>query len=151
MRTHDQLGGLIWIILAVSLCIGSIKLKLGGFRNPGPGFLPFLTGIVLGILGIILIFSRISKEIAKDEKLTRKGRNLLIPFLTLLISFAYVLLFEPLGFLPATFLFLFFLFKLSEPKKWLKPLILSLSVVILSYLIFSVWLQCQFPRGMFRF
>jgi hypothetical protein len=31
------------------------------------------------------------------------------------------------------------------------PLVLSLFTVILSYLIFSVWLRCQFPRGIFNF
>jgi len=160
MKKHDLLGGLIWLILGIGLCIESIKLKLisGGFHIPGPGFMPFLAGVLLGILGFILIFSSASKGLRKDEEvkdekilMKKDWKNFLIPFLNLLILFAYVLLLEPLGFLFSTFLFLFFLFKLSEPKKWLMPLVLSVSTVILSYLIFSVWLQCQFPRGIFRF
>jgi hypothetical protein len=56
-----------------------------------------------------------------------------------------------LGFLLATFFFLFALFKFVEPKKWLMPFSLSLTSVILSHLVFNVWLRCQFPRGILRF
>ena len=155
MKKYGRLGSLIWVVLGVGLCIGSIRLKLGGIHNPGPGFLPFLTGMLLGIFGLILAFSGSSKDPREDEveiKDTLSMKNLkknLKPLSTLLILFAYILLIEPLGFLLASFLFLFSLFKLSEPRKWLKPLVISLCAVILSYLIIYVWLRCQFPRGIF--
>jgi putative tricarboxylic transport membrane protein len=69
----------------------------------------------------------------------------------MVILFGYIVLLEPLGFLLTTFLCLLPLFKLSEPERWVRPLVLSCSIAILSYLVFSVWLQCQLPKGLLRF
>lgn len=158
MKKRARLDGLVWLILGIFMCIGAIKLKLGDFHTPGPGFLPFLSGALLGIFGLILTFStffvRIGNgEEAKDEEASViwNWKKLINPFLTLLILFVYLLLLEPLGFILTTFICLLFLFKLSEPKRWLTPFILSVSTSIVSYLLFSVWLQCQFPRGLIKF
>jgi len=157
MKKRVRVGGLIWLVLGISICIGSVKLKFGSFHTPGPGFLPFITGAMLGIFGLILTFSsafeRLREGEAKDEKSLLKWdwKLFLNPLLTVFILFSYVFLLDLLGFLLTTFVFLLLLFKLSAPEKWLSPLILSVSATILSYLIFSVWLQCQFPRGLIKF
>jgi putative tricarboxylic transport membrane protein len=150
----DFISGFMWLVLGIGLCIGSIELNLGGLRHPGPGLLPFLSGAVLVLLGLVLMFSSISKgteeEEVKVDEISLKGSWKKI-FFTILALLGYIVLFEYLGFFFTTFFFLFFLFKFTESKKWLMPLVLSLFTVILSYLIFSVWLRCQFPRGIFNF
>ena len=158
MKKCGRLDGLVWVVLGILMCIGAIKLKLGTFRTPGPGFLPFLSGALLGIFGLILTFPTTFAKLgerkeAKSEEpsVVWNWKKLINPFLVLLILFVYILLLEPLGFVFTTFICMLFLFKLSEPRKWLKPLILSVSTSILSYLVFSVWLQCQFPRGPIKF
>jgi len=117
--------------------------------------MPFLSGALLGLFGLILMFSDISKalgekgEVKFKEVLVKENwRKILFTFSTLV---GYIILFEPLGFFITTFLFFFFLFKLTETKKWLMPLIFSGGAVILSYLIFSVWLKCSLPRGILKF
>ena len=158
MKKFGRLDGLVWIVLGILMCVGAIKLKLGNFHTPGPGFLPFLSGALLGIFGLVLIFqtafARLGEgEEAKNEKssVAWEWKKIVNPFLALFILFVYILILEPLGFIIATFIGMLFLFKLSEPKKWLKPLILSVSTSLLSYLLFSVWLRCQFPRGLIKF
>jgi putative tricarboxylic transport membrane protein len=155
MRKYDRVGGLIWFLLGAGLCIGSIKLKLGDFHRPGPGFMPFISGTFLLLLGLILTFSAVAKETAGKDELggrelwTKKNwKNI---FFTLLVLFSYLLLFNLLGFILSTFLFFFFLFKLNAPKKWLMPLAFSGIAVFLSHLIFSAWLGCPFPRGILNF
>lgn len=141
------------------MCIVSIKLNLGSLHEPGTGFMPFLSGALLGLFGLILIFSSTSrglgeKEYLKDKKIQvekpvkKSWKNVMF---VLIILFCYPLLLDTLGFYLTTFLFLFFLFKFQERKRWLMPLIFSISVVILSYLIFELSLNCRFPRGIFRF
>ncbi len=158
MKKNVRIDGLVWVVLGVLMCIGAIKLKLGSFGTPGPGFLPFLSGVLLGIFGLILSFptpfARLGeKREAKNEEpsVAWNWNKLINPFLALIILFIYILLLEFLGFIFTTFICMLLLFKLSEPKKWLKPLILSASTSILSYLVFSVWLQCQFPKGPIKF
>jgi hypothetical protein len=63
----------------------------------------------------------------------------------------YVLLLEILGFIIVTFLFTFFLFKITAPKKWAMPLILSGCTVLASYFILCVLLKNVFPRGILGF
>jgi putative tricarboxylic transport membrane protein len=158
MKKHDCVTGLVWFALGIGICIGSIKLKLGNLNTPGPGFLPFLSGASLGLFGLILTF--LATRAGLEERENVKGQKNLVnwdwkrvinPLITLFILVVYVLALEPLGFLLTTFICLLLLFKLPEPKEWLMPLVLSFSATAFSYLLFSVWLQCQFPKGLIRF
>lgn len=150
MRERYKVSGLIWLILGIGMCVGAVKLKLGDLHKPGPGLVPFLSGVALGVSGLILRFSTISEELRGEEVKVKKiwvegyWRNLIF---ILLILFGYTLLLEPLGFLLTAFLSLFFLFKLLHPKKYMMPFVYSGATVVLSYLLFSVWLRVQFPRG----
>lgn len=154
MKKSEIICSFIWVALGITQCIESIRLRLGDFRKPGPGFLPFISGILLGLFGLILIVI-LSKTIGEDEK--PKGEMLWVKdnskklLLTLLALFVYAMVLETLGFLIATFIFLFFLFKLTEPKRWAMPVVLSGVTVILSYLVFCVWLKSSFPVGVLRF
>lgn len=139
--------GLIWLFLGIGLCIGAIKLKLGGIHKPGAGLMPFLSGALLGLLGLILMFFPISNQLGKNGRVKVNWKL----FLVLLISFSYLILLKPLGFLLTTFLFLFFLFEITEPKKWVMSLVFSGVAAILGYLVFLVWLGGQFPRGILGF
>jgi len=153
MEKYNRVEGWLWLVLGSGICIGAIRLNLGSLHYPGPGFIPFLTGAFLGVFGLILGFSKISNGF--EEEITRKkiwakgsGKNILLPLLAL---FGYVLLLDLLGFLITTFLFLLLLFKLTEPKRRFIPLALAGSTAVLSYFLFCVWLQCQFPKGAFKF
>jgi putative tricarboxylic transport membrane protein len=157
MKKKDRLGGLFWLVLGVALCIESAALGLGQFRQPGAGFLPFLSGVLMALLGLSLTLSNLSKGSEQDQEV--KGNKIWeieywkgfgVPLLCLAALLSYILLLNVLGFILTTFLWLFFLFKIGDPKRWLIPLILAVSTVVISYLMFGVWLQLQLPRGMFR-
>jgi putative tricarboxylic transport membrane protein len=155
MKKFDLLGGLIWVIVGISFCAGSVDLKFGSLKKPGPGFLPFLSGVFLGLLGAILLLSSVLNRLEEEKELNGEKiwviENWKMFLFTLLALFGYVLLLDLLGFLITTFIFLFFLFKITEPKKWLLPVFFSGVTVILSYLFFHIWLNVQFPKGIFKF
>ena len=158
MKKYLRADGLIWVLIGIGICFGSINLKLGNFHTPGAGFLPFLAGVLLAIFGLILMISTLFAEANGEKKRENLGhvagrqqRRFLNPLLTVAILFGYILVLEPLGFLLTTFVCLLLLFKLSEPKKWVMPAILSACTAVLSYLIFSVWLQSQLPKGLLKF
>jgi putative tricarboxylic transport membrane protein len=148
MRKIDRFGGMFWLGLGIVISALSSRLGLGNLHKPGPGFAPLLAGAILTLLGLILTLSTYSKQFV-DEKtisiLVKKGRK--DSFLALSALLGYILLLEPLGFLTTTFIFLVVLFKIKEKKRWVIPLVLSLSTVVVSYLIFSVWLRLEFPKG----
>jgi len=146
MRRWDQIIGLIWLALGIGITIEAIHLGLGELRFPGIGFMAFLIGISLGFSGFILTVFKTVKGKREDDKIWagQNWKNVVIPLITLLI---YIALLETLGFLIATFLLIFLLFKITTSKRWFSPLLTSLIVVLLSYLLFFVWLKIPLPKG----
>jgi putative tricarboxylic transport membrane protein len=148
-KRTDQIGGLLWIGIGIALCLGSLRLGLGTLNSPEPGLFPFLTGSLLVLVGVILTVSityqRHRSKGARPEtsgiKLTHTG------VVTLILLFIYASLLGFLGFILATFLFLFGLFKIMDPRRWVTPLITSALTVTVSYLVFCVWLRINFPKG----
>ena len=145
---YDWFGGLIWMAIGIAMLIGSAKLKLGTFQKPGPGFMPFLTGCSLALLGFILSISSLKLHNGTQEisikKFLKKGVQ------SLIASIIYVFLIDSLGFIVTTFLFIFILLKIMGTRKWFTPFFISLITVGLSYLIFIFWLRINFPRGILR-
>ncbi len=56
-----------------------------------------------------------------------------------------------LGYLISTFLLLTVLFWIMERASVLRPILLSACSTLLTYVIFSKWLNLQFPEGLFSF
>ena len=145
--TRDRIGGSIWLALGIYLCHEATTLNIGGLHKPGPGFTPLLAGACLIIFGLVLIFFFDSEEPGERGESNGQGgeknrKTLLISFI---IFVGYILVFERIGFSLSTFFFFFLLFKLTDPKRWVMPSVISASAVILSYLVFSVWLKTPLP------
>ena len=118
MRRYDQMSSLVWLGFAIYICIASSRLSFGSFDHPGPGFLPLLVGIFLGIFSIIA-FLQAHLSNAEDETTQpwypKERWKKLIGVLA--VMFLYALFFEILGFLVSTFLLLIFLFRFGmEPQ-----------------------------------
>lgn len=158
MKKYRGADGVIWVFLGTAICIGSVHLGLGSFGAPGAGFLPFLSGALMAVFGFVHLFCSAFSPAEGGEERADGGtaapagwKRLVNPLLVVLVLLAYILLLDQLGFLLTTFACLLALFKLSEPRKWLKPLTFSAGTALLSYLLFSVWLQCQLPKGLVTF
>jgi putative tricarboxylic transport membrane protein len=149
MRKYDRIIGLIWFVLGCGMAIEGIHLGLGKSSLPGIGFVPLLVGSSLGVCGLTLMLLVTLKGEQSDDKIW-KGQNWKNLFLSIVSLFIYAFLMERLGFLITTFFFLFFLFKMTAPKKWLGPLLTSLLVAVSCYLIFSLWLNVSLPKGVFE-
>jgi hypothetical protein len=148
-RKTEQVICLIWISLAFYVCLASLRLKFGTFKDPGPGFFPFLAGAFLGVfaiihLAIIKFLSQKKAEVDFSAVISMRFKNVIPLFISLLL---YTFLLPMLGYLLDTLLLLLFIFIFLERKKWWSALIGSLVVIGITYLIFEVWLNIQFPKG----
>jgi putative tricarboxylic transport membrane protein len=151
-REKERISALFWVVVAISICFGSVRLNLGGLHKPGPGFFPFLVGSILGILSFLL-FLQSFKRLPGDEKRPfwpNPKRSLKITYI-LIALILYALGMDYLGFLFSTLLFLGFLLKAIEPQRW--PMVLSGSILgtILFYGVFKYWLDIPFPTGILGF
>jgi putative tricarboxylic transport membrane protein len=147
MQRYDLFGGILWLIIGATFAFGSIDLKLGSLQSPGPGFMPFLTGCALALMGLILAVKEIRQHSGGQGVSFRKfwPRG----FGSLLTAALYSFSIGYLGFLLSTFLLIFFLLKIMGSRKWLSPFLISILTTVGSYLLFDVWLQIRFPAGLF--
>jgi hypothetical protein len=150
MRRAEQIACLFWIIVSLFVCTGAIGLKLGTPSDPGPGFLPFGAGALLGILALahLLKVCLASSGGESGEFLWRElsWRRCLS---VVLAVFVYALLLPLLGYLIATFILMVVLFSLYDRRRWAIVVPSSLLVIGITYLVFHVWLKVQFPIGFF--
>jgi putative tricarboxylic transport membrane protein len=148
MGSQLKYPGIFFLIFSIYVFIGSLKLGIGSLNKPGPGFISFCSGAILGILTIIMIIQNIwinkLKTEGKSEKLKIRWKPILMVITSL---FTYILIFEYLGFLISTIFFVGFLLKFIEKKGWFITIFTSLIMVLASYYIFKVLLQAELPKG----
>jgi hypothetical protein len=70
--------------------------------------------------------------------------------LVILSLFGFLLILDTLGFIFSTFLFVSFLLKLVEQRKWVFSLGVAGLTAFFGYFIFEVVLKAQLPQGIFN-
>ncbi len=143
MIRKDRLPAIFLIAFSAYVCFESLRLGFGSWRKPGPGFLSFWSGAVLGSLALASLL-----DVRKIEGNESKGRaswkGAVFCFLALV---AYTLLLNPLGFIPTTFLFVTFIVRMVEGKSWVAAILLALGAALGSHILFDISLKSQLPRG----
>jgi len=149
----DRLSSVFWLVIGLIAIYGSVKLGIGGAREPGSGFLPLLASLSISLiaLGILLqTFLKTAKSHRTFSSLwqgLRWKRSLYV----CLITVCYTLIFEKLGFALSTFIFLMALLKGMESIAWGKALLISVLCTGLCYLLLSFSLESTLPKGILGF
>jgi putative tricarboxylic transport membrane protein len=152
MGRADRISGIPWLLLAVFVIIESYRMGLGTLHQPGPGFLYFWSGILLGILSLVILIRAWKREGKEEPQVPIfRGENILKVVLVLASVFLYAFAMERLGFIPVTLLLFIFLLGFVEKRGWLFTGFVSVLVTAIAYLIFEIWLQSQLPRGLLGF
>jgi putative tricarboxylic transport membrane protein len=149
LRDRDVNSSLLWTLMGILFCIGGLHYGIRRAGIPGPGFLPFVTGLILVALSLMLLASRFLKrgDTVGPVGDPMPGGQALRRILTVLGAlFLYVLILEPLGFLVTTFLFMVVLLRL-EPRKWMFILLLSGGATVFFFVLFKMLLRVPLPPG----
>ncbi len=151
MKTLDQTSSLFWLLVSVAVFIGSLRLGIGTLHNPGMGFFTFGASGILGILSLILFLQATLQK--KDVKTPPFFASPLWTriVLVVMVLVIYSWLMPVLGYLISTFLLMTFLFLILERKKIVFVFVSSILATVVTYVVFSKWLNCQFPDGLFGF
>lgn len=139
------------VLLALASAYTLEALRLPGVKyavGPGPSFLPLLLGIALAALSLALLIGAILKppETSTGPPAARWSASWRI-WVILLSLVGYALVFERLGYLISTTLFLALLLAVIEPQRWLVVAGVPVASSVLSYLLFVRWLKIPFPKG----
>jgi len=148
-----KVEGFFWIGIGVLICLLAWKSKLGSFREPGPGFVALISGLFVSIVGLVMglpeFFPKISLRNGTDFNQTFSIASWPRLIYTMVLLLSYGLLLNTLGYLLTTFLVMWGLFYDREKSRLVSSCLASLASVGVTYLVFEVWLRCQFPRGFF--
>jgi putative tricarboxylic transport membrane protein len=141
---------IFWLVLSTAVCAESWRLHVGGVHAPGPGFLPFYTAILLGLLALISLLQTLKESKGPASEI---WGGIQFGKLAILLGtlFLYVFLLDRLGFLLGTFLLLLVLFRIIEPYGWKTVLVSSLLTIAGTYFFFVILLESRLPRGFFGF
>lgn len=117
------------------------KLSIGALHAPGPGFFPFCLGLLLIVAAAAIFIGGLRLKDKPPETGLRKDRVIV----TLAAFFIYPFVLEPFGYLISTFLLMVLLLKMTVKKAWWYAPAIGALVSVLSYVLFSVWLQVRLP------
>ncbi len=163
MSTAERISAVIVVISGVFVAAYSYYiLKLGMIISPGAGFMPFLLGIALIVLGILWFAQKSMRKgevcvpftddacaplegpAESVERVSGTSRKMLVGIAVLI---AYAVLFERIGYFPATLLFMFGWQMLVEREKWLKSVLITIIAAVTMYTVFSYVLGIFFPTA----
>jgi hypothetical protein len=150
---RDVLSSVFWMGVGVVFVVGSFQYRVIKSGTSGPGFVPFLAGVILVILSASLFLSAVR---AGSAAMTLDGffphsyslRRFLVALLALPL---YVVGMMYLGCFLVSLLFLLFFMKFAEPRSWGIVLAIALLGAATIYVVFSVLLKIPFPTGPFGF
>ncbi len=109
---------------------------------PGPGFMPRILALALGVLAILIWVEATPSSESQDEVESYSKREPLVIFLLVL---AYVFVMPHLGFLLSNFILVIALRRMVEPGSWRGDLAGAMGTALIIHLVFVQILALQFP------
>jgi hypothetical protein len=149
MNLYEQTFNIIWIIAAIGICLQSFRLKLWDPSGPGSGFITFLAGFILGVVGLLLFISEGSKGSWKGKKdQFWQSRTAMKRIFSILAGLCALAFFMPiLGFLLTSIFIMTLMLRVIEPTQWRVVIGFSLVLNVLAYFLFAHLLEIDLPKG----
>jgi putative tricarboxylic transport membrane protein len=144
MVNRDVAMAALALALGTAAIFESAKLPLGTVRNPGQGFFPWWTSVVIVLLALLLLTQALTRPSANQQA---SGRITKVTALLLVLA-AYTLLLDLLGYLICTFFLVLFMLRATDLHRWSVALSMALLTAVGSYVVFAIWLSVPLPRGL---
>jgi putative tricarboxylic transport membrane protein len=153
MNLFEQAYNLIWILAAIWICIRSARLNLWGPSGPETGFFPFVAGLLIGICGVLLFASEMSKGSGKksERKFWEHPDTWKRTCYVILGFFVMAALMPILGFLPTAVPVMTLLVFLIKPQKIVKVIVTAVLSCSFLYLFFNYIFELKLPKGLLGF
>jgi putative tricarboxylic transport membrane protein len=151
MLRKDLISSLFWIASGALIILGSLRLPLGGPQNPGPGFLPFLVGVLMLILSVALLVRSVHFKGGKRTEPAAVSSKSFKLIGTAAALFLFAFAFPHLGFLITTIPLMIFLSRVIGELNWRVSLAIGFLTSLAMYALFKTWLKVQFPVGPWGF
>jgi putative tricarboxylic transport membrane protein len=142
-KTGDAIAGIFCILIGIAVIIGSVPLRLGTPTEPEPGFFPFINGVALTVLSLVLLlyaWRGRSTGMAPFGQLRR-------PAILVVGLFVYSVILDPVGYIVATVMLAAVVLRVMNVRRIWKIATISLVVSVASYILFDRLLGIMLPPG----
>ncbi len=149
-RVNEKITAAILLVFSLLYFFKGWSLQVGVPKNPGPGFIPIIIGILLvSCTGfyMVRVFRKGGLERKGEKRPEEEGKNYAAILGITACAILFPLILETLKFLTTTFVVSFFMFLVLRPKKWAFALFLAAGMSVSSFLIFSRLLGVALPMG----
>ena len=150
-ENKSLITSLIFIAFSIVVIVFSRQLKPLMRNDVGSGFFPTVVGVAMLALSVFRLVLAI-REKPTENKASKD--DLAGGLETILLIGAYCLVFNSLGFIVSTILYLFFQTLVLTPKEkrnWLVIALISLIAPFVIYALFVYAINTPLPKGIFGF
>jgi uncharacterized membrane protein YozB (DUF420 family) len=147
----DFFAGLMFLVVGIAFAWGATNYTIGEGARMGPGYFPLTLGIILGVIGLIVVFEALVVETEDGEKIGRFAWKPLIFVIAANVVFGLMIGGLPRLGIPAMGLIvgiyaLVFVASLAGDQFRAKEVaILATVLAVGSYVAFVWLLKLQFP------
>ena len=143
----DYITGAALALAGLTIAWQSWQYPMGSVSEPGPGYLPFVLGIALGVFGALIVAAGSRSPVFRWEQFSDGLKGLAI-----LAGLAFAaLVLEQLGYRITIAVLLLYYLRVLERRPWITTLVLTLVVALGSHYLFARLLRVPLPIGMFGF
>jgi len=149
VKTYERVTALITFLAGVWIMYYAWHtLKVGSIHMPDAGFLPFLCGGGLAVLGIIwLLMLQWAK--GQGDKRPAEKRLWHRPLLSLVLMALYGWAMETVGYVTSTLIFMIAWQQIIEREKWVRTMLISVLGTLAMYALFVYLLKVPIPAEFF--
>jgi hypothetical protein len=145
LQKKDFYAGLAMVLLGSFVTLHSTTYNLGTFMHMGPGMFPFMLGILMTFIGILIFISGLMTPLQDGERILPESMEWRGWACILAGPLMFILFGEFFGMAPATFICVF-VSALGDRSATLKSsAILALIITVGGGLLFSYVLKVPFP------
>ena len=153
--TNDRTAGLLFLASGIYGFYYSVQLPMGRWNEPGPGVFPFTISLLLLISGAVW-FIRGKRGKAEKREGEKAGafaflRNLATPLKIVGLTALFILVFNRVGYLITSSLYLFILLLWVSRYKVIVSAALAVGIGVGSWYFFAKILAVQLPQGFLPF
>ena len=141
------MSAIAWLILALGICYMATSLGAGAAHEPGSGFVFLWSGLLLGLLALLLVASFLRDRRESATELHAIAWRNVFAVLTALVLYGIFL--EKIGFVASSFLLLILLARLGGATRWASIVTIAAVAALSTFILFDVWLNIRLPKGMF--
>ena len=140
---RDFVSGIALVIVGAAFAAGATGYDFGSAVRPGPGYFPFGLGIALAALGLIILYTSLTRECSDGDPLGDIPWRPLLCIVGALVFFGFAL--PRLGFLISFPTMIVITSAGGREFAWRDALLNAAMLTALSYGLFIVGLQLNIP------